>query len=58
MLNFLLTFISFIFILQSTSLMHNYPLQYVDGLPINKHLAQGHPIASILDLVLILIVTY
>ena len=56
MVYFLLTFISLIFDLQATSLKHKYPLQYVDGSPINKHIAQGHPIARILDFVGFLIV--
>ena len=30
---------------------HNYLLQYVDGSPINKQLAQGYPIAKILNFV-------
>ena len=58
MVYFLLTFISLIFNLQATSLKHKYPLQYVDGSPINKHIAQGHPIARILDFVGFLIVMY
>ena len=57
MVYFLLIFISLIFNLQATSFKHKYLLRYVDGSPILKHIAQGHPFARILDFVVFLIVT-